>query len=160
MHHCWKAEKMFHSRLSKMALKVVFYLFIFLKHQVYIFYQKTFYEKRTLWKNCQKISWKYSWLNYAEFSRHTEVDRVCLYENSARQTFTLTEFEIWCKFTSLSCTKTHQNHFMIVFSDAWWRFVKLLSSNDNFDNNLLFQFWKFALIFISSDKQKVLEISC
>ena len=46
-------------------------------------------------------------------------------------------FEIWCESKGLICAKNCQNHSMRVDSDSHQNFVRLLSSDDNFHNNLL-----------------------
>ena len=46
-------------------------------------------------------------------------------------------FEVQWESTSLTHVRNCQNHSVRVFSDLLWSFVRLSSSNDNFDTNLL-----------------------
>ena len=75
---------------SFIFFKMVFFLpfYVTEKKSVLHLVPEDFCEKIIVWKNCIKIIWKYSELNYAEFQILTEMDSFSFSKISTDQTYT------------------------------------------------------------------------
>ena len=100
------------------------------------------------WKPSTKIfpnpkkSWVQKYLNFGLFMitltvhNNTALQDQHLVVPKTSGKCTLSGFQIWLESVSLTCSRTHQNYSMRVFSDSCQSFVRPSSTNYNVHNNL------------------------